>query len=259
MAKYRCPVCGATHKTLPEHCRLCGQAMGEDAVVGDFSGARKVATKKKGVFGMAFVVVLGVLIIAVVLIALGIAPGSKQLNTVIEKVPGLPQQDESGWAKLDAKDGKFTVMMPTDQPEQTNEPDGTITWTAWVGLDARVLISYDPDAVSAGSDEHALNRQWTSAYEQAQKAADATVDKVKIDASFAGHPAGYLELRDVRLAEYPKERYYAKVMSFANGSARYVIRVDSRYKTVDQWDRVMGSFTLTEPAAPSTTAASVTP
>jgi hypothetical protein len=255
MAKYRCPVCGATHKELPEHCRLCGQKMGEEAVVGDFSGARKLQTQKKGIFGIAFVVILGVIVIAVVLIALDIAPGSKQLNAVVDKVPGLPKDDESGWAKLDATDGKFTVKMPTDQPEQAKQPDGSITWTAWIGSDARVLISYDPDAVSSGSDERTLAREWTDSYEKAQKAAGTKVDKAKADFAFVGHPAGYLELRDARLEEHPQERYYGKVLSFVNGTGRYTIRVDSRYKTVDQWDRVTSTFALTQPVAPSTTSA----
>ncbi len=259
MAKYRCPVCGATHKELPEHCRLCGQAMGEDAVVGDFSGARQMAVRKKGIFGLAFLVVLGVIVIAVVLIALDLAPGSRQLNSVIERVPGLPQDDDSGWAKLDAVDGKFTVMMPTDQPEQVTQPDGSITWTAWIGSDARVQITYDADAVSSGDDERALAREWTESFEAEEKAAGSKVDKAKFDASFAGHPAGYVELRDARLDAHPQERYYAKVVSFVNGSARYTIRVDSRYKTVDQWGRVTNSFTLTEPAAVSSTTASIAP
>ncbi|MEZ5206075.1 MAG: hypothetical protein R2690_03615 [Acidimicrobiales bacterium] len=75
MANYPCPVCGASHKYPPEKCRLCGQLMTEDAVVGDFEGARQVAQKRKGVFGIAGLIILGVIAAAALFVIFGVLPG----------------------------------------------------------------------------------------------------------------------------------------------------------------------------------------
>ncbi|MEZ5143953.1 MAG: hypothetical protein R2726_15755 [Acidimicrobiales bacterium] len=270
MAKYRCPVCGATHKQLPEHCRLCGQKMGEDAVVGDFSGSRHVNEKKKGVAGIAVAVLIGVLVLVLVLVLIGLAPGGKQVDSVARNIPGLPTQGDDGWSELSSPEGGFTARFPGGMREQQSGvalPVATATgteYTANLSDDTIVFVAYAPldeadRAPTAGQTGSTLSgkarvRQIADRYAAAYEAQGAKVDK-RDETGVGGYPALYVELRNVKDPAFPGKTFYVRALIVARGDTVYVIGTKSIYKDAEQFDKLAGSFAFTEKSSADTSIA----
>lgn len=270
MAKYRCPVCGATHKELPDNCRLCGQKMGPDAVVGDFSGSRHVAEKKKGVAGIAIAVVVGVLALILVLVLLGVAPGSKQVESVARNIPGLPTQGDDGWSELTSPEGGFTAKFPGGMREQQSgvvlpvaAAPGTL-YSANLSDDTIVFVGYAPldeadKAGAAGQTGTTLSgkaraRQIADRYAASFEAQGAKVDK-RDETGVGGLPAVYVEMRNVKDPQLPGKTLYVRALVVPRGDTVYVIGTKSVYKDAEQFDKLAGSFAFTEKASSGTTVA----
>ena len=73
MSKYRCPVCGATHKEEPYVCRMCGYRIAENMgslEVGD-TGTKPLIRTRSGFGRPILVALLGVVVLVVAAVGLG--------------------------------------------------------------------------------------------------------------------------------------------------------------------------------------------
>ena len=256
MANYPCPVCGASHKYPPDKCRLCGQQMTEDAVVGDFEGSRSVVKEKKGVMGIALIVAacVGVLVLAAVLI--GVLPGREGITGVASNVPGLSDSEKSGWVALDDEEGGFRVELPSETPESetvvlalpVGESDGT-QWRAWIGTDGLTEVTYVKGGLPAGEREYdavrAIADQWEADFENEPS---ATVDSITETTAF-GHPAVQLEARNVDLEEQPGNDYHQRTIAFFNDGTLYLLTEYTTNPKTDAFNYMLSTFGLKSPAA----------
>ncbi len=95
MSKYRCPVCGATHKDQPTKCRLCGQDMSGSSTVPAYTGGSRQADEKQGGLGsLALIAIVGVLAIGVLAIVLGFTGSNSFIDNIRDKIPGLQIDQE---------------------------------------------------------------------------------------------------------------------------------------------------------------------
>lgn len=273
MAKYRCPVCGATHKERPENCRLCGQSMSEGAIVGDFSGNRQDIGDKKGLSGIVLAVIGGVLVLVLVLVLLGLAPGSRQVESVTRNIPGVPVNDSDGWSELSDPEGGFVTRFPGGERQKqagVAVPSFTGTGTKWsvnLGDETIVFVTYVPadpeDRPGTAADEtgttlsgKARVNRIAEDYTAALEAQGAKVDK-KEEVVVGGYPAVYLEIRNVKDPAIPGKSFYDRILLIGREDVVYLVGTQSIYKDAPQFDKLSGSFTLTERATTGST--TVTP
>lgn len=262
MAKYRCPVCGATHKTMPEKCRLCGQTMGPDAVVGDFTGSRADTSQRKGVLGIAGLVILGIVVLIAILVVLGIAPGSRQVESVTRNIPGLPNQGNDGWSSLSDPTGGFVAEFPGGERKQqsgvtlpvssqpatkwsVNLSDDTIVFVAYAPIDTNDLAGNAVDATGTTLSPKARVRRIADRWTESLEAQGAKVDK-REETGVGGYPALYLEIRNVKDPAIPGKTFYIRALVTAREDTVYVVGTQSVYKDATQFDKLAPTFGFIE-------------
>ncbi|MEZ5136264.1 MAG: hypothetical protein R2699_14715 [Acidimicrobiales bacterium] len=258
MANYPCPVCGASHKYPPEKCRLCGQLMTEDAVVGDFEGARQVAQKRKGVFGIAGLIILGVIAAAALFVIFGVLPGRESVTGVASNIPGLQDRTKSGWVPMTDEDGGFQVSLPSQTPVQEEAtvvlPAGEVTGTAtraWIGEDTLTEVVVVDDALPAG--ERAfdsledIRTLWEEQYKNDPTATMEDINETKV----FGHPALSIKARNVAAPGQSDGKYHERTMVFFNDGRLYTISAFAVDPTSDAFDYMLSTFGLLDPAPPA--------
>ncbi|MFN8040563.1 MAG: hypothetical protein U0Q07_15225 [Acidimicrobiales bacterium] len=275
MAKYRCPVCGATHKTMPDKCRLCGQTMGPDAVVGDFSGSRVESSQKKGLLGIAGLVILGIVVLIGVLVVLGIAPGSRQVESVTRNIPGLPTQGNDGWSSLTDGAGGFVADFPGGERKQqsgvtlpvssspatkwsVNLSDDTIVFVAYAPIDTKDLAGNAVDATGTTLSPKARVRRIADRWTDTLEAQGVKVDK-REETGVGGYPALYLEMRGVKDPTIPGKTFYIRALVTVREDTVYVIGTQSVYKDAAQFDKLAPTFGFIEKGSTSGSGTSVAP
>ncbi len=260
---YRCPVCGATHKDLPEACRLCGQMMGPDATVGEPHVSTMSVEDKKGLAGIVGVMVLLVVAVVVAAVLLGVVPGTKSIDSVRSKV-GLSSTPD-GWSRFDYPEGGFSVELP-DGNRKTQTTDGTYQASMLIGKDtamivsARQVMTADQFAQLVHTSEASspLKRELTNqgdSYEAKLKSESGKVDKRSETAAY-GVPAIYYETRDIgvdkSLGLRSDATFYGREMLFLANGVLYTVEVVSVYKNPEQFDRVLGSLQISGPPGKAT-------
>ena len=254
MANYPCPVCGASHKSPPYKCRLCGQLMGEDADLGDFTGSRQVAAKRKGVGGIAIAVAIGVIVIAVAAVIIGLLPGRESLSSVANRVPVLSdERTKAGWVVLDASDEGFTVEMPSETPEQATvtrtylgTPHQVQVWTAWIGEDTLVEVAVARDVLPDGVREFDTVAEIADEIEATYGDSRTATVETKKEITYQGHPAKRVEVRNVRLEEQLGVDFFRKTIVFFDDGDLWEITAFTKDPTSPSFDTLSGSFSLTE-------------
>ena len=252
MANYPCPVCGASHKYPPEKCRLCGQLMGEDAVVGDFEGSRQTVQKRKGIFGIAALVALGVGLLVLAFVIFGVLPGREGITGVAANVPGLTHDSKTGWSTLSDEEGELRVDMPSENPEKETTvvtlPIGqtdTVVWSAWIGDDGLTEVTYAKGALPPGEREFdaisALGDQWEAEF---SASTTASIDSLTETAVF-GHPAIKLQARNVSLEEQPDKDFLQRTIAFFNNGTLYTVTEYTTNPDTDAYATMMASLGLT--------------
>lgn len=249
MAKYRCPVCGATHREMPQQCRLCGQKMGEGAVVGERQSTRQMQMGSKGVGGIMLIAILAVVVVAVGLAIAGIGPGGRQVEQLVNKTR-ITLQRTDGWSELADAEGHFVTDMPSNGRKQSKEvttplvsETGT-SWTVDVGRDTRLAVTYvevDPatfDQLTPGSTIPADGgrkriRDLTAKLVADIEAKGGTVAR-NSDEFFQGVAAQYLETRNESIPELSGEKLYGKYLVFMVQNRIYMVSV----RTVYPWDKM---------------------
>jgi hypothetical protein len=265
--KYRCPVCGATHKTMPQHCRLCGQQMGPDANLGEVIQPRYIEESRHGL-GI-FIVIAIVLVVGVVgvFIALQLIPGTNQVEQIANKA-GLNATPD-GWSTYVYPEGGFSVELP-DGVRQTTVKDGVYTLDQLVGRETHISVSatqmMPPDdykELTKTTEQDPLIGQkryvrgLADDFETELTATGAKVDKRIDDTAVAGVPAVYFEIRSVK-DDYPDlrqdVRLSGRAVLFVKNGVLYTIRTTSVYDVGNQpqFDHVVSSISVNGlPAAAS--------
>lgn len=262
MAKYRCPVCGATHREMPEMCRLCGQLMGENSVVGDFSGNIQTAVQRKGLGGIVFLVILGVVALVVGLALAGVGPGAKQIDTVVNKVGLKPRA--TGWTELRDEEGKFSTDFPSNDQKQDKDYTSPFSsnkatrWSVNLSGDTIVEVQYvkldgagttTTAAGSQGSTKTAPAllriREIGAEYKTFLESNGAKVSSMVDDGPF-GYPAQYIEARRVQSSEIPGKDLNMKAYIFVRGDTLFLVASESVFglDKMEAFDNLRQNFIL---------------
>lgn len=251
MSKYRCPVCGATHKQQPDKCRLCGQVMTEGTIINETTTPREAPMAERGIGGIAFALIGLVLLIAVAFILLGLTPANKTIDSLKNKLPVVGQQTGDGWEQLRADDGPFTVDLPGgERVKETFDylpalNNGKLNmWTAKIGSDTKIQVAYGKvdvnEADTAKKKLDILGDQYVKDIGNNVK-----VDK-RTDTGFAGLPALSLELRGLKL---DGKDAYQRAWLILRGDTIYIVSVTSIYRDTPPLERVLNSLDLNPPPA----------
>ena len=124
----------------------------------------------KGVFGLAVLAVLAIVLAGVLL---GILPGGDVLTDLRNKIPAIATKSSDGWEEFVQADARFSATMPVDRTEQQVpfqwSTTGTIDqWVSTLGPDD------DPDTT--------LSVQWapvaTPEGENTDRVDDVAVDRL---------------------------------------------------------------------------------
>jgi hypothetical protein len=269
--KYRCPVCGATHKNMPQHCRLCGQQMGPDATLGETIQPRYVEESRHGLG--VFIVIAIVLVVGIVgvFIALQLIPGTNQVEQIANKA-GLNSTPD-GWSRYVYPEGGVSVELP-DGVRETTVKDGLYSLDQLVGRETHISVTatqllppdeYAERTKSTEQDPLIGQKRYIRGvaddFEAQLTASGAKVDKRNDDAAVAGVPAVYFEIRTVK-DDYPDlrqdVRLSGRAVLFVKNGVLYTIRTTSVYDVNNQpqFDHVVSSFTIT--GLPGSTAGTTT-
>lgn len=263
--KYRCPVCGATHKDLPEQCRLCGQKMGPEAAVGASVSARVDVEQKRGIGAIVGVVILLVVAIVAIAVLTGAVPGLKSIDAAKNKV-GFGTNDD-GWSRFDYPAGGFSVEFP-EGDRKTDSLNDTYRAYTLIGKDTLLLVSAKPVMTQQEYEQLTKTTEGQTLKKRMETAADEIelnmkTDGVKIDkrtdSSAFGVPAVYLETRDTKTGDIVGLRsdapLHSRTMLFIKDGVLYNVSVVSVYNDMPQFDRLLNTLVITgrPGAAPGST------
>jgi hypothetical protein len=244
MSKYRCPVCGATHREQPEKCRLCGQDMsGASTIPAYTGGARQSAESKGGLGSLMLVAIIGVLAIAVLAVVLGFTGSNSFIDNIRDKVPGLHTETSDGWTSLDDPSGGFVAQMPEGREKKfvafAPAANGRLDqWSATIGDETDLTISYGKvtkaDGQSANAALASFAETWAATLGGKIESTNET--------GFQGNPALDVGIRDLT---YGNQKATAKAMMVLRGDTIYVIQSQSVYNDHPQYIRLLNGFQFT--------------
>ncbi len=139
MSKYRCPICGATHKEEPRACRMCGYRMGEN--IGELNvsatGTKPLIDNKGGMGRPMLFAAIGAVALAAAAVGLGFI-ATEDDDTVAEirqQVPGIKAETPDGWGVVTSEEGLFTAEFPNAN-EAATRPLSTAAGGEIVGFEA---------------------------------------------------------------------------------------------------------------------------
>lgn len=247
MAKYKCPVCGATHKEKPVKCRLCGQDMTSTSTVPDHTGGVKQASgKSKGLGGVMLMTLGGVIVIGIVALVLGLVPSTRATDKVRDAIPGLKAESTDGWRRVEATNGSFSAEMP-GEPSYRSIPfnaAGTEMATVAVKLGSETELSVASGTIARPAEE--TDKEYLERLATAWAADSGFTISSQKETSFAGQPA--------RLFDQSGGRYLGKTASqrtllVVAGDKLYAIQSTSVYPDHPQFDHLASTVVLTPLAA----------
>lgn len=244
MSKYRCPVCGATHKEQPEKCRLCGQDMSGSSTIPAYTGgSRQIAQKQSGLGSLMLVALVGVLAIGILAVVLGFTGSNSFIDNIRDKIPGLQVEQSDGWTTLDDPSGGFVAQMPEGREKQfvsfPPAANGRLDqWSSTIGEETDLTISYGkvtkPDGQSANATLASFAQTWATSL--GGKTEQTT------ETGFQGYPALDVGVRDLTYEGQPAT---AKAMMVLRGDTLYIIQSESIYNDHPQYGRLLGGFQFT--------------
>jgi hypothetical protein len=140
MATYRCPECGASHKDLVTHCRLCGAPIENPITVRNQVIDRSVAAERFAPKTLNHFILIGLAIAALIVIG-ALATGyvhNATLNRWWHKIPGVPEAVEDGWFAWSDPDHQIILDVPAipEEPDEDEDLDlgaDTHAWKATLG------------------------------------------------------------------------------------------------------------------------------
>jgi hypothetical protein len=248
MASVRCPGCGAKNQEDALKCRICGYDLrGHSDLPISQPKAGSEAMKSgslKGVFALAVLAVLGIVLAGVLL---GILPGGDALTTLRNKIPAIATKSSDGWEEFVEADARFSATMPVDRSEAQVpfqwSTTGTIDqWVSTLGPDS------DPDT--------SLSVQWAPVVTPADENVESSMSSLAIawaeslggtvtssdETSFQGYPALVVTITGLRDAN--GDVATAKALFIRRREQQFIIVSNSVYKDHPQFDRLVNGFTL---------------
>lgn len=243
MSKYRCPVCGATHKDQPSKCRLCGQDMsGASTIPAYTGGSRQLDAKKGGLSKLLFIGLGLVLVIGILAVVLGVTGTNDFIRNARDEIPGMSNTDD-GWVTLDDPSGGFVAQMPEGYEKRFVDfapaTSGRLDqWSSLIGNETDLTITYgkvnSPPDTSAKVTLEGLAETWASTL--GGKVEDSA------ESGFAGYPAIDVMVRDLTLED---ETATARAMLILRGDTLYVLQSESIYPDHPQYMRLLSGFQFT--------------
>ena len=243
MSKYRCPRCGATHKSDTGHCRLCGMDLSGTKIPASVPQARSAAATKRGLGGIAVFGVLGVLVVAALAVAFGLSGDDSAVGDITENIPGVRGATSDGWEPVVDETGGFVVNLP-GTATQTTVPfppavDGqATTWTSTIADEIRITVAYADlppldDSSSDAARLEAMADEWA--------AANGTTVRDSAESDFSGLPALDTTMRDTEVGGEPAN---VRAFLFVRGDRLFVVMVESIFVDIPQYTRVLTSLSL---------------
>lgn len=239
MSKHRCPNCGAGHKRPVSKCRLCGRDM-----TGMVEAVRtpKEARRRKESGGLGFIILLGVLAVAVIVLV-AVAVDFGRSDPVVRQMPFSPERPD-GWVPLEDNEAGFTAELPGAATQETidyaGSGDGQATaWTASVADEVHITVAYGPLPATDASERRLpveIGEQWAAA------TVDGRVREVN-ETTFRDEPAAEVDLADVAVAG---RNGRGRVFAFAHDDRFFTITVETIYIDTPQLSRVVGSLEFDE-------------
>jgi len=244
MSKYRCPVCGATHKDQPTKCRLCGQDMSGAATIPAYTGGSRQTMQSRGSLASLLLIgLIGVLVIGLLAIVLGFTGSNSFIDNIRDKIPGLQLDKKDGWTALDDPSGGFVAQMPEGREKKfvafAPAANGRLDqWSSVIGNETDLTISYGKVTKAEGQSNNAELASFAQTW--------AASLGGKIDSStetgFQGYPALDVAIRDLT---YDNQAASAKAMMVLRGDTLYIIQSESIYSDHPQYSRLLGGFQFT--------------
>jgi hypothetical protein len=250
MSKYRCPLCGATHKDPAERCRMCGQSMEPGAPRVNAHQRVDPVRARRGTKGLVLIGIGLVVAIGVAAVALGLVRETTQVRKAKDLVTG----EADGWTTQVDEQGRYTVALPgTRTRESTAFPatdDGRITaWHAELGTDAEILVGWgkvSPTLTDGTLAAPAAYRYLRETVVPRWMAANGLPESfVSLEEGGAGGlPAVTARTTQARLKLGDQDAYGH--LTFAlNGTTLYVLQVRTIYLDAPQLPRLVNSFRVT--------------
>jgi len=248
MASVRCPGCGAKNQEEALKCRICGYDLrGHSELPISQPKAGSEAMKSgslKGVFALAVLAVLGIVLAGVLL---GILPGGDVLTNLRNKVPALATKSSDGWQEFVQADARFSATMPVDRTE-SKVP---FQWSTTGSIDQWVSTlgpSSNPDTT--------LSVQWAPVPTAADENIQASMSSLAIgwaeslggkvessdETTFQGYPALLVTITGLRNGN--GDVATAKALFVRRREQQFIIVSNSVYKDHPQFDRLVNGFTL---------------
>jgi hypothetical protein len=257
MSKYRCPICGATHKAEVANCRLCGQSMAPNAIPAYQQDVAHELHTDKSIKGVALIGLAVAVAIIAGAIVFGVIRPTKQIEKATDFVTG---DRHDGWASTSSDAGKFVVDMPGDVTKETVDlaitDTGKVTGvTAYVPLKASaetyLLVGSGPVTLPSGTAGTALNAAAAQNYlkdtivQRWLVANDIELLEVEsTQTAVAGYPALQFKTLAPKAKLLGKDAF-AQVTLVLKGSTLYVIQTISVFKDAGQQDRMLSTFGIT--------------
>jgi hypothetical protein len=250
MSKYRCPLCGATHKDPADRCRLCGQSMAPGGVATSTQPVAQSVRAQRGIKGTVVIglgLVLGVLVLAIVF-------GVARENTQIRKAKDLVVGEADGWTTQVDDQGKFSVELPgtrtrESEPSAATDDHKITAWHASLGDDGQVTVGWGKVSPALTNGVLATPAAYLYLRETVVPRWLAgnglTSDFVTTqEGAAAGLPAVTLHTTQARL-KFGGQDAYGHLTFALNGTTLYVLQVVTIYKDVPQLTRMVASFAVT--------------
>jgi hypothetical protein len=244
MSKYRCPVCGATHKDQPTKCRLCGQDMSGASTIPAYTGGSRQADVKHGGLLKLLVIGLGlVLVIGVLAVVLGLTGSNDVIDDARRQIPALSNTGEDGWVTLDDPSGGFVAQMPEGYEKRFIDfapaTSGRLDqWSSLIGTETDLTVTYGkvntPEDVSAKTTLEGLADTWAATM---GGKVEATAES-----GYAGYPAIDLVVRGLT---FDDQTATAHALLILRGDTLYVLQSESVYPDHPQYMRLVSGFQFT--------------
>ncbi len=271
MSKYRCPICGATHKQYQPNCRLCGQSLSPENIPTDMPRAATPASANSSIKGV-FLIGLGVVLVLLVgALAFGIVQSNRTIETAKEVVL---QQNVDGWSPLVcvvegtatetpptctvAPGEGFKVELPGDRTK-SNTPFGPAegtkmeTWSATIGSDTLLEVAFAPitdpatGAALTSGDKDAFDRiadAWLAGKGLSRAVSSTGSTDVRVqETSFKGYPALLLTTPTTEV-KYNNQDAYLRTLLILRDDVLFVVQTTSIYESSDPFDRMVSTLTF---------------
>lgn len=250
MSKYRCPVCGATHKEEPEKCRLCGQYLGERATGPTvMAEVRQTTGRRGGVADIVLIAVGGVVLIALLFVVLGLTGSNSFIENIRDKIPGLATIKDDGWESIDDADGGFVAEMPETRERSSAQFGPSTTsrlerWVANIGQETELSVSYARlSTLPEGDDWRPFLESMAVTWGQTLggKAEDIHDDV------FRGYPGTTTTIDNLRMIDSQgvQQQATAKAWLVLRGDTLYIIQSMSVYRDHPNFSRLASSVQFT--------------